>query len=234
MKYRDLGKTGFKVSEVGFGSWAIGGDWGTVNDDESTAVLERAVELGINFFDTADVYGMGRSEKLVSRFKKLPDKTIIITIKAGRILQPHIAAKYTSENIRRLIEDSLKNMKIDFLDLLQLHCPPTEVYYKPELFQALDKMQLEGLIKNYGVSVEKVEEALKAIEYTGVRTVQIIFNIVDVNINLKFSRLALFLAIGVSLYRTKQNCTMIFYLFRILFYILYSKSNVPNSDTACL
>jgi len=176
MKYRDLGKTGFKVSEVGFGSWAIGGDWGTVNDEESTAVLEQAVELGINFFDTADVYGMGRSEKLVSRFKKLPDKTIIIATKAGRKLQPHIAAKYTPENIRRFIEDSLKNMKMDFLDLLQLHCPPTEVYYKPELFQALDKMQLEGLIKNYGVSVEKVEEALKAIEYPGVKTVQIIFN----------------------------------------------------------
>ncbi len=176
MKYRRLGSTGFEVSEVGFGAWAIGGDWGTVKDDESMATLRRAVELGVTFFDTADVYGMGRSERLVSRMRRETDKMIVIATKAGRKLQPHIADKYTPENIRAFIEDSLENMGFDSLDLLQLHCPPTEVYYRPELFDTLDRMEREGLIKNYGVSVEKVEEALKAIEYPGVKTVQIIFN----------------------------------------------------------
>ncbi len=177
MKYRKLGKTGMKISEVSIGTWAMGSQWGDVNEKESRDALERALEKGVNFFDTADVYGMGISEKLLADLKKAhPSETIYIATKAGRKLDPHVPEKYTPEAIRGFIEDSLKNLQTDSLDLLQLHCPPWEIYYEPSLFEALDKMQQEGLIKNYGVSVEKVEEALKAIEYPGVKTVQIIFN----------------------------------------------------------
>jgi aryl-alcohol dehydrogenase-like predicted oxidoreductase len=176
MKYRDLGTTGMKISEVSFGAWAIGAGWGTVDDKDSLSALHKAVDLGINFIDTADVYGMGHSEQLIARLRKERSEQLYVATKAGRKLDPHVADKYTPQNIRGFIQESLKNLKADALDLLQLHCPPREVYYTPELFDALDGMVKEGLIKNYGVSVEKVEEALKAIEYPGVRTVQIIFN----------------------------------------------------------
>lgn len=176
MKYRKLGETGMPVSEISFGSWAIGSAWGTVKDDESRAALNTAVDHGVNFFDTADVYGDGKSEKLIAEVVKSRKEEIHVATKAGRKLNPHVAEKYTPENISSFIEDSLERLRTKSLDLLQLHCPPTEVYYKPELFDALDGMVKEGLIKNYGVSVEKVEEALKAIEYPGVKTVQIIFN----------------------------------------------------------
>ncbi len=176
MKYRDLGKTGMKISEVSFGAWAIGADWGTVEDKDSLAALHKAVDLGISFIDTADVYGMGHSEQLVAQLRKERSEQLYVATKAGRKLDPHVAEKYTPQNIRSFIQESLKNLKVDALDLLQLHCPPREVYYTPELFDALDGMVKEGLIKNYGVSVEKVEEALKAIEFPGVKTVQIIFN----------------------------------------------------------
>jgi len=176
MKYRDLGKTGMKISEVSFGSWAIGADWGTVDDKDSLAALHKAVDLGINFIDTADVYGMGHSEQLIAQMRKERSEQLYVATKAGRKLDPHVAEKYTPKNIRGFIQESLKNLKVDALDLLQLHCPPREVYYTPELFDALDGMVKEGLIKNYGVSVEKMEEALKAIEFPGVKTVQIIFN----------------------------------------------------------
>ena len=177
MNYRDLGRTGFKVSEISFGAWAIGNDWGNVNDSESLAALNRAVDLGVNFFDTADVYGDGRSERLLAKLKKERKEEIIIATKAGRRLNPHTASGYTGENITAFIERSLQNLDTDALDLVQLHCPPTEVYYFPELFGALDDLVTQGKIKNYGVSVEKVEEAIKAIEFDGVKTVQIIFNI---------------------------------------------------------
>jgi aryl-alcohol dehydrogenase-like predicted oxidoreductase len=176
MKYRDLGSTGMKISEVSFGAWAIGAGWGTVDDKESLAALHKAVDLGINFIDTADVYGMGRSEKLIAQLRKERSEQIYVATKAGRKLDPHVAEKYTPKNIRGFIQESLKNLQVDTLDLLQLHCPPTAVYYTPELFDALDGMVREGLLQNYGVSVEKVEEALKAIEFPGVKTVQIIFN----------------------------------------------------------
>jgi aryl-alcohol dehydrogenase-like predicted oxidoreductase len=177
MNYRELGRTGFKVSEISFGAWAIGNDWGNVDDSESLAALNRAVDLGVNFFDTADVYGDGRSEKLLAELKRERGEEIIIATKAGRRLNPHVASGYTSENITAFIERSLQNLQTDALDLVQLHCPPTEVYYFPELFGALDDLTSQGKIKNYGVSVEKVEEAVKAIEYENVKTVQIIFNI---------------------------------------------------------
>ena len=177
MKYRELGRTGFKVSEISFGAWAIGNDWGNVDDSESLAALNRAVDLGVNFFDTADVYGDGRSEKLLAELKCERKEEIIIATKAGRRLNPHVASGYTGENIAGFVERSLQNLKTDALDLVQLHCPPTEVYYFPELFGALDDLTEQGKIKNYGVSVEKVEEAIKAIEFENVKTVQIIFNI---------------------------------------------------------
>jgi len=177
MEYRELGRTGWKVSEISFGAWAIGGAWGETDDRESLAALHRAVDLGVNFFDTADVYGDGRSERLLARLKRERSEEIIIATKAGRRLDPHVASGYNRENLSAFIDRSLKNLETDALDLLQLHCPPTEVYYNPELFAVLDDFVKQGKIRHYGVSVEKVEQALKAIEYPGVQTVQIIFNI---------------------------------------------------------
>ncbi|MGN6554066.1 MAG: aldo/keto reductase [Verrucomicrobiota bacterium] len=177
MKYRMLGSTGMKVSEVSFGAWAIGANWGQTNEEESWQALVRAVENGVNFFDTADVYGDGKSERLLARLRKEVSKDLFVATKAGRKLNPHTAEAYTGANIRRFVEASLKNLQTDCLDLLQLHCPPTQVYYEPQLFEALDAMVRDGLIRHYGVSVEKVEEALKAIQFDGVQTVQIIFNL---------------------------------------------------------
>lgn len=177
MNYRELGRTGWKVSEISFGAWAIGGAWGEVDDRESLATLHRAADLGVNFYDTADVYGDGRSERSLAQLKRERSEEIIIATKAGRRLDPHVASGYNRENLSAFIERSLKNLETDVLDLLQLHCPPTDVYYNPELFAALDDFVRQGKIRNYGVSVERVEEALSAIEYPGVQTVQIIFNI---------------------------------------------------------
>jgi aryl-alcohol dehydrogenase-like predicted oxidoreductase len=162
---------------VSFGAWAIGSAWGETDDRESLAALHRAVELGVNFFDTADVYGDGRSERLLARLKRERKEEVRIATKAGRRLNPHVAAGYTAENLAGFVERSLRNLDTEALDLVQLHCPPTEVYYMPELFGALDELVRQGKVSHYGVSVEKVEEALKAVEYTGVETVQIIFNI---------------------------------------------------------
>jgi len=177
MKYRELGRTGWRVSTISFGTWAIGNDWGRVEDKDSLAALNRAVDLGVNFFDTADVYGDGRSERLLAQVKRERKDEIIIATKAGRRLNPHLASGYKGENITAFIERSLQNLETETLDLVQLHCPPTEVYYHPELFGALDELIEQGKIRYYGVSVEKVEEAIKAIEYPNVQTVQIIFNI---------------------------------------------------------
>lgn len=176
MRYRELGRTGFRVSEVSFGAWAIGGSWGTVSDDESIAALHTAIDHGMNFIDTADVYGDGRSERLIAQVLKERREEIIVATKAGRRLDPHTADGYNKENLTAFVERSLKNLDTDALDLVQLHCPPTEVYYRPEVFEALDDLVNAGKIRYYGVSVEKVEEALKAIEYPNVQSVQIIFN----------------------------------------------------------
>ena len=177
MEYRELGRTGWKVSEISFGSWAIGGTWGEVNDMESIAALHRALDLGVNFFDTADVYGDGRSERLLAQLRKERQNEFYVATKAGRRLDPHIASGYNRKNLSTFVERSLKNLQTEILDLLQLHCPPTEVYYMPEVFGVLDDMVKAGKIRFYGVSVEKVEEALKAIEFPQVQSVQIIFNI---------------------------------------------------------
>ncbi len=177
MQYRDLGRTGWRVSSISFGAWAIGSAWGRVDDRESQSALERAVDLGVNFFDTADVYGDGHSEQLLARFKRERRETIHIATKAGRRLDPHVASGYNRGNLTAFVERSLRNLEMDALDLLQLHCPPRAVYYMPEVFGILDDLVRQGKLRHYGVSVEKVEEALKAIEFPGVQTVQIIFNI---------------------------------------------------------
>jgi aryl-alcohol dehydrogenase-like predicted oxidoreductase len=176
MQYRELGRTGWKVSALSFGSWAIGGTWGEVEDAESLAALHHAVELGVNFFDTADVYGGGRSERLLAQLRRDHRDTLYIATKAGRGLNPHVAEGYNRKNLTAFVERSLKNLDTETLDLLQLHCPPTQVYYEPEVFGVLDDLVKQGKIRYYGVSVEKVEEALKAIEYPNVQSVQIIFN----------------------------------------------------------
>jgi aryl-alcohol dehydrogenase-like predicted oxidoreductase len=176
MKYRTLGRTGWKVSDISFGAWAIGGAWGSVDDTESLNALRAAVDCGVNFIDTADVYGMGRSERLIAQLKRERKDEIIVATKAGRRLSPHTADGYNEKNLTAFIEDSLRNLSTGCLDLVQLHCPPTDVYYRPELFEGLDRLVAAGKIRYYGVSVERVEEALKAIEYGGVQTVQIIFN----------------------------------------------------------
>jgi aryl-alcohol dehydrogenase-like predicted oxidoreductase len=176
MHYRQLGRTPWKVSEISFGAWAIGGAWGTVDDRDSMAALHKAIDCGVNFIDTADVYGMGRSERLIAQLKRERKEEIVVATKAGRRLSPHTADGYNEANLRAFLEDSLRNLSTDALDLVQLHCPPADVYYRPELFGFLDRMVQEGKIRYYGVSVERVEEALKAIEYPNVQTVQIIFN----------------------------------------------------------
>ncbi|HEY3592643.1 MAG TPA: aldo/keto reductase [Polyangiaceae bacterium] len=176
MDYRPLGRTGFDVSSISFGAWAIGGTWGTVVDGTSKKALHRAVEKGINFFDTADVYGDGKSERLLAELRKETREKIYIATKAGRRAK-QTAATYTLANLKSYVERSLTNLAVDSIDLLQLHCPPTDVYYIPEAFDALDQLVKEGKIRFYGVSVERIEEALKAIEYPGVQSVQIIFNL---------------------------------------------------------
>jgi aryl-alcohol dehydrogenase-like predicted oxidoreductase len=176
MNYRQLGRTDMRVSEISFGAWAIGGSWGPVKDEESYAALNRAVDLGVNFIDTADVYGDGRSEQLIARLLKERKEEIFVATKAGRRLSPHTAAGYNRPNLEAFVNRSLRNLGVDSIDLLQLHCPPTEVYQRPEVFRALDELKRKGKIRYYGVSVEKVAEALKATEYADLQSVQIIFN----------------------------------------------------------
>lgn len=178
MKTRILGRTGATISEIGFGAWQIGGSWGDVSEEDGKRALNAALDSGITFIDTADVYGDGRSEKIIAAVlqERGGEKPFVAT-KAGRRLNPHLAEGYTGANIEAFIDRSLANLGVETLDLVQLHCPPTEVYYRPEVFGALDRLVTMGKIRHYGVSVEKVEEALKAIEYPGVATVQIIYNI---------------------------------------------------------
>lgn len=178
MNYRTLGKTGFKISEISLGTWQLGDEW-SKNLDASHAkkLLHTAIDGGVNFLDTADVYGNGKSESIVAETVKEHDEKIYVATKCGRKISPHVAENYTPSALRGYVEDSLRNMNIECLDLIQLHCPPTEVYYRPEIFGLFEELKKEGKINHLGVSVEKVEEALKAIEFDNVTTVQIIFNI---------------------------------------------------------
>lgn len=177
MQYRNFGRTGRTVSDIGFGAWAIGGSWGDVSESDARAALHAALDAGTTFIDTADVYGDGRSERIIADvLKERGGERPFVATKAGRRLSPHVADGYNAANLTAFVERSLKNLETDCLDLVQLHCPPIEVFYRPAVFAALDDLVRAGKIRHYGVSVEKVEEALKAIEYPGVVSVQIIYN----------------------------------------------------------
>lgn len=178
MQYRSLGKTGFSISEVSLGTWQVGGKWGSGFDDENAdRILNEAIDKGINFIDTADVYEDGNSEAAVGRVVGSRSERVYVATKCGRKISPHTSEGYTPERLRGFVEESLRNTGMESLDLIQLHCPPTEVYYRPEIFEEFDRLKDEGKILNLGVSVEKVEEGLKAVEYPNVATVQIIFNL---------------------------------------------------------
>ena len=177
MDYRPLGRTGWNISSISYGAWAIGGDaWGKTDDAESMRSLHRAVDLGVNFIDTADVYGDGHSERLIGRLRKERSEELIVATKAGRRLDPHVAEGFTRRNLSAFVERSLTNLGADAIDLLQLHCPPPDVYDMPEVFGILDDLVREGKLRYYGVSVERVEEALRAARYPNVQSIQIIFN----------------------------------------------------------
>jgi aryl-alcohol dehydrogenase-like predicted oxidoreductase len=176
MRTRTLGRTGRPVSEIGFGAWQVGADWGEVDEDTAMQTLRAAADAGVRFFDTADVYGDGRSERLVGRLlRERPDDGLVVATKMGRRAEQTVE-NYSPEHFRAWNDRSRENLGLGTLDLVQLHCPPTDLYYHPEVFDDLDRMVDEGRIAAYGVSVERVEEALKAIEYPNVATVQIIFN----------------------------------------------------------
>lgn len=176
MQYREFGRTGWNVSSISFGAWAIGAAWGSVEDADSLAALHRAVDLGVNFFDTADVYGDGRSERLISQLRRERSEEIHVATKAGRRLLKQTAEGYSRENLTSFVDRSLRNLDVETIDLLQLHCPPNDVYYQPEVFRILDDLVAAGKLRYYGVSVKSPEEGLKAIEYPNVQSVQIIFN----------------------------------------------------------
>ncbi len=177
MNYRRLGKTGLEISEISLGTWQLGGRWGDkFNDKTAYEILQAAVDKGINFIDTADVYNDGLSEEAIGRFLKDHSQDVYVATKCGRQLNPHISENYTVDALRQFVEDSLKRLKVETLDLIQLHCPPTEVFSRPEIFGLFDRLKEEGKIKNLGVSIEKIEEGLKALEYDNVTSIQVIFN----------------------------------------------------------
>jgi aryl-alcohol dehydrogenase-like predicted oxidoreductase len=178
MQFRQLGKTGELVSEIGFGAWAIGASWGEVDDRQSIAALHASLDSGVTFIDTADVYGDGHSERLIAQVvKERGGVAPFIATKAGRRLPAQVPEGYGEANLRDWIDRSRANLDMDTLDLVQLHCPPTQVYESARVFDILGTLKAESKIKDYGVSVERIDEALKAITYAGVVSVQIIFNI---------------------------------------------------------
>jgi aryl-alcohol dehydrogenase-like predicted oxidoreductase len=177
MNYRSLGKTGFNVSEISLGTWQVGGVWGSRFDHAlAEKIIRKAIDSGINFIDTADVYSDGESEKAVGNALKKTDSRIYVATKCGRKISPHVSKGYTPQILRTYVEQSLIRLQVECIDIIQLHCPPTDVYYRPEIFEVFDEMKREGKILHLGVSVEKIEEGLKALEYENVATIQIIYN----------------------------------------------------------
>ena len=177
MKYREFSDLGWKVSEIGIGCWAIGSEWGNVSENDAKEALFASLDNGINFFDTADVYGDGRSEKIIGDVLKNTNEKIYIATKAGRRLNPHNAEGYNLKNIESFIDRSLINLGVEVIDLVQLHCPPSEICGKKETYEMMDEIVKKGKINYYGVSVEKVSEALDAIKFPNVKSIQIIFNV---------------------------------------------------------
>ena len=177
MNYRKLGKTGFDISEISLGTWQVGGRWGeSFNKKNAEGLINQAIDAGINFIDTADVYGNGLSEKMVGEVVRSRSERVYVASKCGRRLHPHNNETYLPKALRLFVEQSLRNTGLDTLDLIQLHCPPSEVYHRPEIFELFDRLKEEGKILNMGVSVERVDEAMKALQFDNVTTVQIIFN----------------------------------------------------------
>jgi aryl-alcohol dehydrogenase-like predicted oxidoreductase len=178
MNYRRLGKTDFEISEISLGTWQVGGKWGSpFNDKTADELINTAIDNGVNFIDTADVYENGLSETAVGRVIRSRSERIYVATKCGRHINPHVNEGYQPKVLQKFVEDSLRRTGLETLDLIQLHCPPTEVFYRPEIFEMFDRLKEQGKILNLGVSVEKVEEGLKAIEFSNVTTVQIIFNL---------------------------------------------------------
>jgi aryl-alcohol dehydrogenase-like predicted oxidoreductase len=177
MNYRTLGKTGFNVSEISLGTWQVGGRWGEpFNEQTAENILHAAIDAGVNFIDTADVYSDGLSEAAVAKVVKSRSEEVFVATKCGRQIQPHVPEGYTPEALTSYVEQSLRNMKLENIDLIQLHCPPTQVYTRPEIFEVFDRLKEQGKIRNLGVSVELVDEALMAMKYPNVTAVQVIFN----------------------------------------------------------
>ncbi|RKS14797.1 aldo/keto reductase [Flavobacterium sp. 120] len=178
MNYRRLGKTDFEISEISLGTWQVGGKWGSAfNDKTADELINTAIDNGVNFIDTADVYENGLSETAVGRVVRSRSERIYVATKCGRHINPHVNEGYQPKVLQQFVEDSLRRTGLETLDLIQLHCPPTEVFYRPEIFEMFDRLKEQGKILNLGVSVEKVEEGLKAIEFPNVTSVQIIFNL---------------------------------------------------------
>ena len=177
MQFNSLGRTGYSISSIGFGAWAIGGTWGEVLDEDSLGALHKALDMGVNFFDTADVYGDGRSERLISRLRAERSEPFYVATKAGRRLPKQTVEGYSRENLHAWVGRSLQNLNVETIDLLQLHCPPTDIYRSDDVFKVLDEMVALGMIRHYGISVETVEEAMLGIQYPDVQSVQIIFNL---------------------------------------------------------
>jgi len=177
MQYKALGRTGFQVSTVSFGAWAIGGTWGQLDDAEAMRCLHRALDLGVNFFDTADVYGDGHSERLLARLRRERREPFWVATKVGRRSNPHVKESYNRQNLTQYVERCLQNLEVPALDLVQIHCPPTDVYYLPEVFGVFDDLVKAGKVRFYGASIERVEEGLKALEFPGIQSLQVIFNI---------------------------------------------------------
>ncbi|MBR2882991.1 MAG: aldo/keto reductase [Prevotella sp.] len=177
MNYRTLGKTGYEVSEISLGTWQLGSRWGDPFSEEvAQQTLEAALENGINMLDTADIYQDGCSERAIGRFLKAhPEKRIYVVTKMGRALNPHVAEGYTEENMRRFVNQSRERMGVDALDLTLLHCPPTPIFSNKEFFACLDKMKAEGIIRHYGVSIERIDEGLAALEHD-ISAIEVIFN----------------------------------------------------------
>lgn len=178
MNYRKLGKTNLNISEIALGTWQVGGKWGSpFNDKTADELINTAIDNGVNFIDTADVYENGLSETAVGRVVRSRSERIFVATKCGRYVNPHVNEGYQPKVLQKFVEDSLKRTGLETLDLIQLHCPPSEVYFRPEIFELFDRLKEQGKIQNLGVSVEKVEEAMKAIQYPNVTTIQIIFNL---------------------------------------------------------
>ena len=177
MQYRTLGKTGFNISTISLGTWQVGGKWGSGFDhDLAQSILRSAIDQGVNFIDTADVYEAGESEQAVGKAVRESRERIYVATKCGRQINPHVSEGYTPKALRGYVEASLQRLGLEQIDLIQLHCPPWEVYYRPEIFGLFEDLKAEGKIAHLGVSVEKVEQAMKALEYDNVASVQIIYN----------------------------------------------------------